>query len=113
MSERNRPVWLPTLHEAPPPKSDNIKLLTMAELARYVGRCHQVLRERYSEGVLPEPRHMLRGKVKTSRRFTLQEADMIKKIFDDRKWGDFATKRRRAKARKESMFRESTKTDTL
>ncbi len=76
----------------------------MAQLAQFVDRHPQVLRERYGEGVLPEPRHMIRGQGRTTRRWTLQEAETIKKIFDEVKWGDFAIKRRRAKERKKRML---------
>lgn len=94
-----------------PLKDDNVKLLTMQELAEYCGRTYQVMRLQYSAGVLPEPRFSKLANSKRMRRWTIMEAIQIKAIFENRKYGDFATKSRRAKARKLRMYEPSTSTN--
>lgn len=84
--------------------SDNIRLLDMNQLADFVGRHPQVMRKHFSEGTLPEPRHRIKFGVKTTRRFTLEEARQIKVIIDNAHWGDFAAKRRRLIGRQKRML---------
>lgn len=72
-------------------------LLTLEELAEYVGRHPQIIRRYYAEGTLPEPAHMQKHKKKTTRRFTLSEAEHIKGLFDNAKWGFFARRKENAK----------------
>ncbi|MGH7744215.1 MAG: hypothetical protein ACREQ5_05260 [Candidatus Dormibacteria bacterium] len=74
-------------------------LLTMAELAEYVGRHPQLLRQYYAEGLLPEPQFRQRNehlgrRASTTRRFTLHEAEAIKAIFASARYGTFARKRK-------------------
>jgi len=85
--------------------SGMFRLLNMVELAEHVGRHPQVIRKYYAAGVLPEPRHRIAHEFKTTRRWTLQEADAIAKLFDDVYWGKFAKIKRRRKRRKKEQTR--------
>jgi hypothetical protein len=76
---------------------ESMSLLSMEELAKYVGRHPQIVRKYFAEGLLPEPAHSVKFKRKTTRKFTLQEAERIKLIFDGVGWGTFAKKREQLK----------------
>lgn len=78
----------------------SLHLLTMGELALYVNRHPQLLRKYYSEGILPEPAHRIQHNKKTTRRFTMQEAERIKYIFENARWGSFSPARKRSKTLK-------------
>ena len=71
----------------------------MNELAEYVGRHPQQLRKYYAAGMLAEPKHRIIHDRKTTRRFTLQEAEQIRNDFENSKgkWGYFAKRARNAK----------------
>lgn len=73
----------------------DLGLLTMGELAKYVGRHPQIVRRYFAEGLLPEPAYRIKHARKTTRKFTLQEAEAVKREFDNVHWGTFAKRRRR------------------
>ncbi len=81
---------------AEPVDKSFIHLLTLDELATYVGRHPVQLRKYYAAGMLPEPKYRIVHARKTTRRFTIQEADRIRKDFQDAKWGTFAKRKRNA-----------------
>lgn len=80
---------------------ETFHLLDMGELAQYVNRHPQLIRKYYSDGVLPEPKHRIRHGKRTTRRFTIAEANEIKRIFDNMKWGTLAKVRERSDKRRE------------
>ncbi len=67
--------------------------MNLAQLAEYVQRHPQLIRERYMHGDLPEPAYSKFANGRTQRRWTLSEAEAIKVIFAHVKWGTFARKR--------------------
>jgi hypothetical protein len=79
-----------------PRDTSHLHLLTLEELASFVGRHPVQLRKYYAAGMLPEPKYRIQHARKTTRRFTLQEAERIRKDFQDAKWGTFAKRRRNA-----------------
>lgn len=68
------------------------RLLSLDELAKFVGRHPQLLRRYYAKGKLPDPVHTVKHTRKVTRKFTLQEAERIKILFDNVKWGTFSHK---------------------
>lgn len=76
------------------------QLLTMNELADYVGRHPVRLRKYFAEGILPEPEHRTVHNARVTRRFTLAEADRLKIFFESVEYGTLAKARKRAQTRK-------------
>jgi hypothetical protein len=73
--------------------------LTLAELAKFVGVSYQRIRELFGEGLLPEPKHRIKFKEKTTRRFTRQEAQQLKVLFDNPAYYKWKERRKRARNR--------------
>src|SRR5690606_24121613 len=71
-------------------------LFNMKQLAQFCGKSYETIRFYYTltdeEGnpLLPDPKHTVKHKNKTTRLFTLQEMREIKKILDNIGWGDIA-----------------------
>jgi hypothetical protein len=83
-------------------------LITIEQLAQYVGRHPQLIRRYFADGALPEPEFRVQHKRKVTRRFTRAEAERIKKIFDDVRWGSFARRKKNAKLSRIEPLIEST-----
>lgn len=92
------PKKLPAKPIAPLPKT--FGLMDMTQLAEYVGRHPTLLRKYYSQGILPEPKHRIAHATKTTRRFTIEEANAMKTLFDTMEWGTAAKIRTRSAKRK-------------
>src|ERR1700722_11079597 len=71
---RSRPPQWPKCYNRGMSIESTRHLLTMNELAEYVGRHPQQLRKYYAAGMLAEPKHRIIHDRKTTRRFTLKEA---------------------------------------
>jgi hypothetical protein len=57
------------------------RLFTLEEVAEFCGRTHQLLRHYYSQGLLPEPKHSIKGARKTARKFTIDESKQLRAFF--------------------------------
>jgi hypothetical protein len=75
-------------------------MLTMTELAAYCNRHPTLLRRYYVLDLLPNPKATTYHARRTTRLFTQQEAEQIKRMFDTAEWGTFKKieKRNRTKA---------------
>jgi hypothetical protein len=71
-------------------------LISMEQLAKYVGRHVQLLRRYFAEGALPEPEYRVQHKRKLIRRFTRAEADRVKAVFDNVGYGTIAKRKKNA-----------------
>lgn len=70
-------------------------LMTMEDVAKYIGKHPQQLREYFAAGMLAEPAFSVKRGVRITRRFTLQEAERMKYDFEHAKYGTFARRRRK------------------
>ena len=75
-------------------------LYTMPQLAQHCERSLQLLREYYSQGILPDPKYTIVNKTRKERRFTLQEMEQINTFFASVKRGTVQTVKARAERRK-------------
>jgi len=76
------------------------QLLTMNELAVFVGRHPARMRKYYAEGILPEPENRIEHDTRIMRRFTLAEAERLRYFFDHLEYGTLAKARRREVTRR-------------
>lgn len=75
-------------------------LMSIPEVARYIGKHPQQVREYLANGMLAEPAHSIAsGKLglRKIRLFTLQEAERMKHDFDTARYGTFSERKRRRK----------------
>ena len=78
----------------------NQQLYTMRQLAVHCDRSLQLLREYYSNGILPDPKYTIVHDTRRERRFTYIEMEQIKTFFSGVKRGTVQTVKARAERRK-------------